>query len=119
MSSDDPRFVKLRAISEAEALALDQSARAIFFKERTYSEILSRAGLDRGERGKQLRELIKRCRQDQKREDALLLANYLATIGAKRQAAPEWKLNTTYTWNLTLARAQKLAFSDAEETQAA
>ena len=113
------RLKKLRAISEAEARALDQSARAIFFKERTYPEILARAGLDKGERGKELRELIKRCRVDQKREDALMLANYLACVKAERQAAPAWTLNTTYTWNLTLARAQKLAFPDADKTEAA
>lgn len=113
------RLVKLRAISELEATALDQSARALFFKERTYPRILSLAGLDKGDRGKQLRALIKRCRLDQKREDALLLANYLATIAPERQAAPEWKLNTTYTWNLTLARAQKLAFPEAGKTEAA
>jgi hypothetical protein len=113
------RFTKLRAISEAEALALDQAARAIFFKDRTYPEILARAGLDKGERGKELRELIKRCRVDQKREDALMLANYLVCIKAERQAAPVWKLNTTYTWSLTLARAQKLAFPDAGKTEAA
>jgi hypothetical protein len=113
------RFLKLRAIAETEALALDQAARVLFFKERTYSKILAQAGLDKGERGKHLHELIKRCRVDQKREDALMLANYLACIKAERQAAPAWKLNTTYTWNLTLARAQKLAFPDADKTEAA
>jgi len=113
------RFTKLRAISEAEAQALNQAARAIFFKERTYPKILVRAGLDKGERGGELRELIKRCRVDQKREDALMLANYLVCIKAERQAAPAWKLNTTYTWELTLARAQKLALPEADKTEAA
>jgi hypothetical protein len=48
-----------------------------------------------------------------------MLASHLAGIKAERQAAPAWKLNTTYTWNLTLARAQKLAFGDREKTEAA
>lgn len=112
------RFQKLRAITEDEAVRLNQSARKIFFKERTYSRILSHAGLDAGQRGKQLADLVRRCRVDVKREDALILANYLAYLPAERQAPPaEWHLHATPTWQLTLERAQK--FVGAKEPIAA
>lgn len=114
------RFLKLRAVSETEALALNQSARALFFKERTYPRILAHAGLDRGARGKRLAELIKRCRLDQKREDALILSSYLAYLLPDRLAPPTgWQLQSTETWNLTLERARKLAFANSNETLAA
>lgn len=112
------RFQKLRAVTEDEAARLNQSARAIFFKERTYSRILSHAGLDAGVRGKRLAELVRRCRVDVKREDALILANYLAYLDPARQAAPgEWHLQTTPTFRLTLERAEK--FVGAREPVAA
>jgi hypothetical protein len=104
------RFRKLRAVTEAEAERLDASARALFFKERTYPRILSHSGLDNGERGKQLARLIKHCRADVKREDALILYGYLAYLEPIRQSAPEhWRLQSTYTWQLTLDRALKFA----------
>ena len=104
------RFLKLRAISDEEAALLDQSARRLFFKERTYARSLAEAGLDKGERGKRLAELIRRCRVDQKREDALMLCNYLEYLEPARQASPQgWRLHPTYTWNLTLDRARKVA----------
>lgn len=104
------RFLKLRAVTDDEAIRLTQSARTLFFKERTYSRILSCAGLDAGVRGARLAELIKRCRVDVKREDALMLANYLAYLEPERQTPPdEWRLQTTQTWQLTLDRAQKFA----------
>jgi hypothetical protein len=112
------RFQKLRAITEDEAVRLNQSARSLFFKERTYSRILSQAGLDGGSRGKRLADLIKRCRVDVKREDALILANYLAYLAPERQNPPaEWHLQATETWRLTLERAQK--FAGAKEPVAA
>ncbi len=42
------RFLKLQAITEEEAERLDASARALFFKERTYPRILAEAGLNGG-----------------------------------------------------------------------
>jgi hypothetical protein len=104
------RFRQLRAVTEAEAERLDTSARALFFKERTYARILSNSGLDGGERGKQLAQLIKRCKVDVKREDALTLYNYLTFLEPARQSAPQdWRLHPTHTWQLTLERAQKIA----------
>jgi hypothetical protein len=102
------RFTKLRAISDEEATRLDAGARALFFKERTYRRILAEAGLGEGERGKRLVELIKRCRVDVKREDALALFAYLAYLEPVRNAPPQdWRMHSTNTFNLTLERARK------------
>ncbi len=104
------RFRKLQAVSESEAARLDAAARALFFKERTYPRIFAEAGLSEGERGKRLTQLIKRCRVDQKRDDALVLFTYLACLEPARQAPPaEWRLEETRTFRLTLERARKFA----------
>ncbi len=109
------RFAKLKAVTEAEAARLDQSARALFFKERTYQRILAGAGLDQGERGKRLAALFKRCHVDVKREDALILFAYLGYLEPLRQSPPtDWRMESTQTWSLTLERAQKFAAENAE-----
>jgi hypothetical protein len=103
------RFRMLKAVTEDEASRLDASARALFFKDRTYPRIVSDAGLDSGERGRRLAQLIKRCKVDVKREDALTLYNYLLFLEPVRQNAQrDWQLHPTYTWQLTLERAQKM-----------
>ena len=103
-------FRKLRAITDAEAERLDASARALFFKERTYKRILANAGFDKGDRGKRLADLIRRCRVDVKRQDALLLVEYLAHLDPVRLAPPTaWRLQPTPTWLMTLERARKSA----------
>jgi hypothetical protein len=104
------RFRKLGAITEDECARLDASARALFFKERTYRRILACAGLDNGDRGKRLAELIRHCKVDVKREDALTLVGYLSYLEPKRQPPPaHWSLESTYTFRLTLERAGKSA----------
>jgi hypothetical protein len=113
-------FRKMQAVSQAEAEALDRSARALFFKDRTYPRILSEAGLDRGARGVEIAELIRRSKVNVKRDDALLLLEHLAGIAPIRQDMPKgWRLQTTYTWKLTLERAMKAARGDAKDTLAA
>lgn len=114
------RFRQLRAVSEEEAASLDASARALFFKERTYRRLLAHAGLDQGPRGERLLELIKRCRVDVKQQDALILAGYLAYLEPERQPRPsDWRLETTATWLSTLARARESApAEDATEEDA-
>jgi hypothetical protein len=103
------RFLKLQAITEAEAARLDSAARTLFFKERTYARILAETGLGDSERGKRLAELIKRCGVDQKREDALVLFAYLAYVEPVRQKPPtEWRLEPSRTWLLTLERARQI-----------
>lgn len=115
------RFLKLRAISEAEAQRLEAAARALFFKDRTYARILSDSGLGGGERGRRLTDLIRRCGVDIKREDALILFGYLAHLEPVRQEPPkDWCLQETYTWKLTLERARsQVASAAASETIAA
>jgi hypothetical protein len=102
-------FLKLRAISEAEAERLDRSARALFFKERTYRSILAHARLNEGRRSAELARLIKSCRVDVKRQDALALLAYIEVLEPARRVSPEWRLESTATWNLTLKRAEALA----------
>jgi hypothetical protein len=103
-------LAKLKVVTEEEAARLDSAARALFFKERTYPRILAEAGLKEGGRGQELAELIKRYRVDVKREDALTLLAYLAYLEPARQAPPaDWRLESTYTWNLTLERARRFA----------
>jgi hypothetical protein len=114
------RFRQMRAVTEAEAERLDASARALFFKERTYPRILADAGLDKGERGKRLAELIRRCKVDVKREDALILLGYVAYLEPIRQEPPvDWRLQPTGTFALTLERAQKFAAENSSDTLAA
>ena len=104
------RFRKLHAITEEEAARLDASAQALFFKDRTYPRILAEAGLNKGERGTRLAELIRRCRVDAKREDALILAAYLGYLEPVReQQTAEWRMESTPTWVLTLERARQFA----------
>ena len=100
-------FSKLRAISAEEAERLDGSARALFFKDRTYARILAHAGLDAGARGAALKLLIKSCRIDVKRQDAMLLLDYMRHLEARRLGTPpDWRLEQTATWMMTLQRAQ-------------
>ena len=103
------RFLKLRAVTKAEAASLDASARALFFKERTWPRILAHAGLDQGARGKRLLDLVKRCKLDVKQQDAVLLVAYLSYLDPLRQDPPEgWRLKSTDTWARTLERAREL-----------
>lgn len=103
------RFRKLGAISDEEAERLDRSARALFFKERTYRSVLAHAGLDAGERGEELKELIKTRRIDVKKQDALALLAHMDALEPERQAPPDWRVEPTATWLLTLRRAEALA----------
>jgi hypothetical protein len=101
------RFVKLRAITESEAAALNASAQRLFFKERTWPQILDAAGLDCEPRRGRLLDLVRRCRVDVKQQDAVILAKYLAYLDPTRQAAPEdWRMESSYTWMKTLERVR-------------
>jgi hypothetical protein len=115
--------LKLGAISEEEAERLDRSARALFFKERTYRSVLAHAGLDDGERGEELKELIKTSRVDVKKQDALTLLAHMEALEPERQATPDWRVEPTATWLLTLQRAEALTAasneSDGDEDEVA
>jgi hypothetical protein len=101
------RFVKLHAISKDEAAALSAGACRLFFKERTWPEILSAAGLDCEPRKGRLLELVGRCRVDVKQQDAVVLAKYLSYLDPARQAAPDdWRMESSYTWLIMLERAR-------------
>ncbi|MGH6923568.1 MAG: TfuA-like protein [Propylenella sp.] len=110
-------FFQLGAIGEEEAERLDRSARALFFKERTYPRILAHAGLGEGQRGEELKQLVKTSRVDVKREDALLLLAHMRQLEPARRPPPEWRVEPTATWRLTLKRAHEFiaAAAPAEE----
>jgi hypothetical protein len=108
-------FRELGAISEEEAERLDSSARALFFKERTYRSVLAHAELDTGERGEQLKELIKTSRVDIKKQDALTLLAHMQALEPQRQAPPDWRVEPTATWLLTLQRAEALTASNESD----
>jgi hypothetical protein len=98
------RFQKLKAITIEEAAALKAAARRMFFKERTWPNIIAEADLASGFRGKRLLELVARCKLDVKREDALTLARYLAYLEPTRLAtAWPWRMQHTKTWDQALA----------------
>ncbi len=104
------RFVKLGAIDADEAAKLERSARGLFFKERTWPRILFDAGVKCETQSQRLLQLVRRCRVDVKQQDALILAEYLAYLDPVRKAAPgEWRLQPTFTWEMTLKRAQDAA----------
>lgn len=112
-------FRETGAIGEVEAEQLDRSARALFFKERTYARILAHARLDTDNRGEELKALIKSSRVDVKRQDALALLSHIESLEPERSAPPEWRLEQTGTWQLTLQRAQNAvaaAGSDGRES---
>jgi len=100
------RFLELRAISGDEALALCHAARRLFFKKRTWKEILSRADLGSA-RCQRLGELIRRCKVDVKREDALALANYFAYVEPNRlEREDDWRFEVSPAWMRVLEHAQ-------------
>lgn len=111
------RFVQLRAISGTEAERLLASARGLFFKDRTYRRILDASGFAGSERGRQLGELFRRCKADVKKDDALVLLNYMTTLDPTPQTAPAWSLNATHTFELTLERARRAAAAEARPAE--
>jgi hypothetical protein len=109
-------FREIGAVSKDEAERLDKGARALFFKDRTYPRILAHAGLAEGQRGKELKQLIKTSRVDVKREDALLLLAHMRQLEPARRPPPEWRVEATATWRLTLKRAHEFIAAAVDDT---
>ena len=105
------RFRKLQAVTRGGGgAARCGSARALFFKERTYPRILAEAGLAEGERGKRLAaadQALHGRREARGRAHPLRLSR-LPGAGAP-SAAGRMAAGATRTWRLTLERARKFA----------
>jgi hypothetical protein len=82
-------------VDEDEAGQLHQSARRIFYKDRTWKGIGSVAGMP----WPRLRELVEGCWTDQKLADALALVDAI-NQGPERPSdpPPAWSFNTTPLW---------------------
>lgn len=84
---------RLKLVDPFESSRLLASARAIFFKQRTMSEVAMGAGL--GSRTDAITVLLNRHKVDQKRIDALLLVDQLCRLGHDRMPPPVWRFAET------------------------
>jgi hypothetical protein len=99
------RLLDLALLRPEEAKRLDDTARRLFFKERTYDLVLGRSGLEAGSRGQEIRDLIRTHRVDVKREDAFLLVDRLIGQRGLRSIQTAWRVQQTKTWVSTLERS--------------
>lgn len=103
------RLLDLALLHPEEAACLDNSARRLFFKDRTYDLVLARSALEAGTRGDEIRTLLRTHRVDVKREDAVLLVDRLVRQSRRRNAPTSWRVQQTKTWVSTLERSLKSA----------
>jgi hypothetical protein len=91
-----------RGLLDAAVTArLRASARALFFKVRTWPRIAAGAGLA-GEEGAAIARLVEANRLDVKRRDALLLIDRLVRLPAERVTPPAgWRMAETQMWRHT------------------
>ena len=110
------RFRKLKAVTEAEAERLDASARALFFKERTYPRILPRRAREGRARqaARRADQALQGRREARGCADPLRLSRLSRAdpAGGARRLAPA----VDYTWQLTLERAQKFAEANSRSS---
>jgi hypothetical protein len=93
----------LNLINPDESRRLLESARSVFFKQRTMARVAGAAGL--GSRTEKIADLLVRYRIDQKRIDALSLVDRLATIEAANAPNPSWRFSETRLLKITLGLA--------------
>jgi len=86
-------------MSDEEQRLLSESARTIFFKQRTWKSILAAAPIE-AQRTEELARLIAANAVDQKRRDAEeLLAAVIATPDAYAAPPEDWRFNRTTLWD--------------------
>ncbi|KXF75820.1 antibiotic resistance protein [Paramesorhizobium deserti] len=86
-------------IDGEEADALENAARRIFFKDRTYQAITDRAAVTDARRKVEILDLLLAREVNQKRLDALELMRWLASTPDIRAFAPtDWSFNSTSMW---------------------
>jgi hypothetical protein len=80
-------------IGEEEGLRLSQSARRVFFKDRTWRRVAEIANIDRV----QVKALVEKAWTDQKRQDAIELMRAIADAPPQVQKM-DWSFNATPLW---------------------
>ncbi|WP_426240076.1 TfuA-like protein [Pararhizobium sp. DWP1-1-3] len=87
-------------LSSAEAIQLQATAEAIFFKARTWRSILKRTPNIRADRSTSISIALQTCRVNQKRADAMELVAIMSRLDAQRSATkPDWEFQRTTLWN--------------------
>jgi hypothetical protein len=88
-------------LSVADAVDIEAAAASLFYKERTWSALLSRARVPLGADAAMLRDNY----VDQKRIDALELLEALRRMPTERHSPPQdWKFNATSLWTKLLGQ---------------
>jgi len=86
-------------IADDEAAAIRGAAWAMFFKDRTYANVLAAAASLTGSRRAEIARLIDIHRRDLKREDALALLARVTAAPDSRVAPPsDWRFEETQIW---------------------
>ncbi|RCS23491.1 antibiotic resistance protein [Phyllobacterium salinisoli] len=93
------RLYSEELIDRGEAEALEEAARAIFFKERTYQAVTDRAVLTDMRRKAEILEFLPAFEVNQKRLDALELLRWLASAqNIRTPVTASWSFNSTSMW---------------------
>ncbi|MBB5534877.1 TfuA-like protein [Rhizobium giardinii] len=96
------------AITADVGAALERAASAIFYKERTWSEIVRRAGLASPIDRQWLATVLKSGAVDQKRMDALELFGLMAAADDRRGERPAgWAFRATSMWKAVASSADE------------
>jgi hypothetical protein len=96
----------IAAITAAVASELEGAAKAIFYKERTWSEIIKRARLPSAVDLATLMKTLKTGTVDQKRRDALELLDLMASSSDQRgEPQTDWDFQATSMWKAALKSA--------------
>jgi hypothetical protein len=94
-------------LTSEEGNALEQSAREMFFKERTWALIVENCQAFAAPRKLELGRLLPVAQIDQKRRDALTLAECLRTSDPLPKCAGDWTVQTTSFWREKFGLAQE------------
>jgi hypothetical protein len=90
-------------LAAGEAAAIRQAARATFFKERTFDEIVAKVAWLPAVRRRAIRQLLETWKHDLKRQDAEELVRRVAETADCRGALPTtWHFQATQIWDRLL-----------------
>lgn len=90
-------------IKPIERDRLVDAARSVFFKERTYEQVVALADIDQARR-LMLHDLFTTHRQDIKRQDAKRLVAYLRALPDRREPPPSWQFVESPMWQTLQAK---------------
>ncbi len=92
-------------VAPDESHAMDAAAHALFFKERTYENVLAATGELSAPRRAEIAGLIGVHRRDLKREEAAELVARVAAASDRRVSPPRhWRFEETQIWRELVAR---------------